>query len=84
MVSSASSAGYMASRTWRAHRPAKNTGAGTASGKDLLSSGAASVEEVARQSGFGASETMRRLFRNAFGVSPTVYRARFRTTGVSA
>ncbi|MEV7796449.1 GlxA family transcriptional regulator [Streptomyces sp. NPDC087512] len=51
--------------------------------KALLSSGTASVEEVARQSGFGSSETMRRLFQNAFGVSPTVYRARFRATGAS-
>lgn len=46
----------------------------------LLSSDTASVEEVAQQAGFGSSETMRRAFHHAFGVSPTVYRARFRTT----
>ncbi|MFJ8544004.1 GlxA family transcriptional regulator [Streptomyces sp. NPDC093586] len=52
--------------------------------KVLLSSGTAPVEEVARHAGFGSSETMRRLFQNTLGVSPTVYRARFRTTAVSA
>jgi transcriptional regulator GlxA family with amidase domain len=52
--------------------------------KALLSSGTASVEEIAQQAGFGSSETMRRVFQNSLGVSPTVYRARFRTTGVSA
>lgn len=46
----------------------------------LLSSDTTSVEEVAQQAGFGSSETMRRAFQHAFGVSPTVYRARFRTT----
>ncbi len=46
----------------------------------LLSSGTTSVEEVAQQAGFGSSETMRRAFQHVFGVSPTVYRARFRTT----
>ncbi|MFD7920976.1 helix-turn-helix domain-containing protein [Streptomyces sp. NPDC059740] len=46
----------------------------------LLSCGTASVEEVARRTGFGSSETMRRVFQHALGVSPTVYRARFRTT----
>ncbi|MFC8981225.1 GlxA family transcriptional regulator [Streptomyces sp. NPDC057411] len=46
----------------------------------LLSSGTASVEEVAQRAGFGSSETMRRVFQQSFGISPTVYRARFRTT----
>ncbi|MEW2447053.1 GlxA family transcriptional regulator [Streptomyces parvulus] len=48
--------------------------------KALLSSGTATVDEVARQAGFGSPESMRRLFQKAFGVSPTVYRARFRST----
>lgn len=51
--------------------------------KALLSSGTASMEEVARQAGFGSSETMRRVFQSGVGVSPTVYRARFRTTAAS-
>lgn len=38
------------------------------------------VETVAEESGFGSSETMRRAFQNALGVSPTIYRERFRTT----
>ncbi|WP_406517016.1 GlxA family transcriptional regulator [Streptomyces sp. NBC_00134] len=50
----------------------------------LLSSGLASVEEVAQQAGFGSSETMRRVFQQALGLSPTVYRARFRTTTAPA
>ncbi|MEU6114420.1 DJ-1/PfpI family protein [Streptomyces sp. NPDC047117] len=49
----------------------------------LLSSGTTSVEEVAQQAGFGSSETMRRVFQQTLGVSPTVYRARFRTTTAS-
>ncbi|WTW81501.1 GlxA family transcriptional regulator [Streptomyces sp. NBC_00009] len=50
----------------------------------LLSSGLASVEEVAQQAGFGSSETMRRVFQQALSLSPTVYRARFRTTTAPA
>lgn len=46
----------------------------------LLSSSTASVEEVAQRAGFGSSETMRRVLQQTLGVSPTVYRARFRTT----
>ncbi|MBD0422614.1 GlxA family transcriptional regulator [Streptomyces sp. TRM S81-3] len=53
------------------------------SAQALLSSGTASVEEIAREAGFGSSETMRRVFQHALGVSPTVYRARFRTTAPS-
>ncbi|MFI8966927.1 GlxA family transcriptional regulator [Streptomyces sp. NPDC053493] len=50
----------------------------------LLSSGTAPVEEVAQQAGFGSSESMRRVFQQTFGVSPTAYRARFRTTSAPA
>ncbi|WP_328862590.1 GlxA family transcriptional regulator [Streptomyces sp. NBC_00306] len=49
----------------------------------LLEAGSDPVEEVAGRSGFGSAETMRRTFRNTLGVSPTVYRARFRTTAVA-
>jgi transcriptional regulator GlxA family with amidase domain len=42
----------------------------------LLEAGQDPVETVAEQSGFGSSETMRRIFQHALGVSPTVYRAR--------
>ncbi|MGW8455905.1 GlxA family transcriptional regulator [Streptomyces niveus] len=46
----------------------------------LLESGDDSVDTVARASGFGSSETMRRVFQHALGIAPTAYRARFRTT----
>ncbi|MEV8411118.1 helix-turn-helix domain-containing protein, partial [Streptomyces niveus] len=46
----------------------------------LLESGDDSVDTVAEASGFGSSETMRRVFQHALGIAPTAYRARFRTT----
>ncbi|MFE9006057.1 GlxA family transcriptional regulator [Streptomyces sp. NPDC007875] len=46
----------------------------------LLADGTGTVEEVARQAGFGSSESLRRVFQQTLGVSPTVYRARFRST----
>ncbi|MFD5385115.1 GlxA family transcriptional regulator [Streptomyces sp. NPDC127074] len=46
----------------------------------LLADGTGTVEEVARQAGFGSSESLRRVFQLTLGVSPTVYRARFRST----
>ncbi|MFF9526248.1 GlxA family transcriptional regulator [Streptomyces achromogenes] len=46
----------------------------------LLESGTEPVDTVAAHAGFGSAETMRRAFQNALGISPTVYRARFRTT----
>ncbi|OPF81062.1 AraC family transcriptional regulator [Streptomyces antioxidans] len=46
----------------------------------LLADGTGTVEEVARQAGFGSSESLRRVFQHTLGVSPTVYRARFRST----
>ncbi len=46
----------------------------------LLEGGADSVEAVATSAGFGSSETMRRVFHQHLGISPTTYRARFRTT----
>ncbi|WP_232345127.1 GlxA family transcriptional regulator [Actinoplanes awajinensis] len=50
----------------------------------LLEGGSGSVEQVAAESGFGSSETMRRVFQQHLGVSPTTYRARFRSTGRAA
>ncbi|MEU1371534.1 GlxA family transcriptional regulator [Streptomyces sp. NPDC005803] len=46
----------------------------------LLEGDAGSVEDVAQQAGFGSSETLRRVFRHTLGISPTDYRARFRST----
>ncbi|CAL9281095.1 HTH-type transcriptional regulator CdhR [Streptomyces sp. enrichment culture] len=46
----------------------------------LLESGTEPVDTVAARAGFGSAEAMRRAFQNALGISPTVYRARFRTT----
>jgi transcriptional regulator GlxA family with amidase domain len=43
-----------------------------------LETGDLPVENVARQSGFGTVETMRRAFRRRVGVSPVDYRTRFR------
>ncbi|MFE9680497.1 GlxA family transcriptional regulator [Streptomyces sp. NPDC006285] len=49
----------------------------------LLEGGTDTMEEVARNAGFGSSESLRRIFRQSVGVSPTVYRARFRSTGLT-
>jgi transcriptional regulator GlxA family with amidase domain len=46
----------------------------------LLESGTDSLDVVARRSGFGSEETLRRAFQRACGVTPGTYRARFRTT----
>src|SRR5882757_1659587 len=50
--------------------------------KVLLATGDHGQEAVARRAGFGSADTMRRTFRRALGVSPSMYRSRFRTTGV--
>jgi transcriptional regulator GlxA family with amidase domain len=44
-----------------------------------LETGGEPVEAVARRSGFGTVETMRRAFRRRLGVSPGSYRERFRS-----
>jgi transcriptional regulator GlxA family with amidase domain len=44
-----------------------------------LETGGRPVEAVARRSGFGTVETMRRAFRRRLGVSPASYRERFRS-----
>jgi AraC family transcriptional activator FtrA len=45
--------------------------------RELLETGAASIEDVARLSGFGGPPTLRHHFRRKLGVSPGEYRARF-------
>jgi transcriptional regulator GlxA family with amidase domain len=50
--------------------------------KVLLATGDQSQDSVARRAGFGTTDTMRRTFRRNLGVSPGVYRNRFRTTGI--
>ncbi|MEU4547266.1 helix-turn-helix domain-containing protein [Nonomuraea dietziae] len=49
--------------------------------KNLLETGDQPLDAVARRSGFGSPETMRRAFVRALGVTPAAYRARFRSTG---
>ena len=44
-----------------------------------LESTPASVEEIARRCGFGTVETLRRTVARRLGVSPSAYRARFRS-----
>jgi transcriptional regulator GlxA family with amidase domain len=46
----------------------------------LLEAGSDAVDAVAETSGFGSAESMRRAFQHRLGISPTAYRARFRTT----
>jgi transcriptional regulator GlxA family with amidase domain len=46
----------------------------------LLESGSDPLDGVARASGFGSVETMRRAFQRIIGVTPGAYRDRFRTT----
>jgi transcriptional regulator GlxA family with amidase domain len=48
------------------------------SARIALETGDLPVESVARQSGFGTVETMRRAFMRRVGVSPVDYRTRFR------
>lgn len=50
--------------------------------KVLLATGNQSQETIARRSGFGTPDTMRRTFRRNLGVSPGTYRSRFQTTGI--
>lgn len=48
-----------------------------------LLTGSEPLDTVARRSGFGSAETMRRAFLRVLGVPPGSYRARFQTTGVA-
>jgi transcriptional regulator GlxA family with amidase domain len=51
--------------------------------RDLLESGSLSVDVIARRSGFGSAETMRRAFLRVLGVGPAEYRRRFGTTSAT-
>ncbi len=44
----------------------------------LLETTSVSIDEVARRTGFGTPETLRRAFARRVGVSPSEYRERFR------
>jgi transcriptional regulator GlxA family with amidase domain len=48
----------------------------------LLERGDDLLDVVARRSGLGSTETMRRAFARELGVTPAAYRMRFRTTGI--
>ena len=47
--------------------------------RELLESGAEGLELVARESGFGREERLRRAFQRRLGISPAQYRAHFKT-----
>lgn len=47
----------------------------------LLDTSDAGTEAVARRSGFGSDETMRRAFLQLLGITPAAYRQRFRAAG---
>jgi transcriptional regulator GlxA family with amidase domain len=51
--------------------------------RTMLEAGDESLAVVAKQSGLGSEETLRRAFGKRFGVSPGAYRMQFRTTGVT-
>jgi len=51
--------------------------------KVLLAAGDHNQEAVARRAGFGSADTMRRTFRRNLAISPSMYRSRFRTTGIN-
>ncbi|MFI6495356.1 GlxA family transcriptional regulator [Streptomyces sp. NPDC050564] len=46
----------------------------------MLESGTDPLDMVARRSGFGSAETLRRAFQREFGITPGTYRARFHST----
>jgi AraC family transcriptional regulator, transcriptional activator FtrA len=52
-------------------------GARVARARDLLTSSAVAIEEIAAAAGFGSAATLRHHFRRHMKVSPTVYRRRF-------
>ncbi|MGW0555673.1 GlxA family transcriptional regulator [Streptomyces sp. NPDC002926] len=49
--------------------------------RHLLESTELSVDQVARDAGFGTAQSMRQHLQTALGVPPTVYRRAFRTNG---
>jgi transcriptional regulator GlxA family with amidase domain len=51
--------------------------------KVMLESGDEGLATIAKRTGFGSVETMRRAFLRDVGTSPGAYRERFRTTGIN-
>ncbi len=51
-----------------------------ASARRALTEGDDPVDAIARRCGFGAAETLRRVFQRRPGVAPSEYRDRFRLT----
>ncbi|MEU5147416.1 MULTISPECIES: GlxA family transcriptional regulator [Streptomyces] len=49
--------------------------------RELLEQTELSMEQVARESGFGTAQSLRKHVQAALGVSPTAYRRTFRATG---
>ncbi len=45
--------------------------------RELLETGVEGLENVARESGFGREERLRRAFQRRLGISPAQYRAHF-------
>ncbi len=52
--------------------------------RHLLESSDLSVDQVARDAGFGTATSLRQHFQAALGVPPTVYRRTFRTSADTA
>jgi transcriptional regulator GlxA family with amidase domain len=52
--------------------------------RSLLETTDAPLESIARQSGLGSPETLRRAFGRVCGTTPHAYRQRFVTTGIAA
>ncbi|MGW0811991.1 GlxA family transcriptional regulator [Streptomyces viridiviolaceus] len=52
----------------------------TEAAQALLEGSDRGLDEVARLSGFGSAETLRRVFQQRLGVAPSAYRARFRSS----
>lgn len=50
----------------------------------LLENGDDTITSIARRTGFGSPESMRRAFLRHLGTTPGAFRARFRTTGASS
>jgi transcriptional regulator GlxA family with amidase domain len=49
----------------------------------LLEATTGSLDVIARQSGLGTPETLRRAFTRVLGTTPGTYRNRFHTTGIT-
>jgi len=52
--------------------------------REWLAAGEDTLEHIARRSGFGSAETMRRVFVRRMGVSPSTYRSRVQRDGAGS